>query len=718
MAHQETQFTDYDHSDLYGKGDVDDQIVKEWANNKRELKKLKERVELQTELNRQLEKDKNHLISQLDSYRKRCSDLQKNLDDKDQHLNEVVASLTQNHKPMKKKESKKSGWFGFGTPRSSRTTPSSHNSNLYYTPQQPTTYTDSSPTDDYMHSPLGQNDPRTTPITPCMTAPMNLLPTDTSRRSLRRHDSVHIVSHNESNEDGNWEMSVGTSSLCNHSRSEMEFKIKNSSKDKLRIYVRDLFENYQTMEKKKEQLFHDLIKATHTAGWKEKEAINLDQVAKIAKEKEKNAKNHIKSLEKSLNKERKRIDKYKASFEIFKQMAMDKRKELLLSDKKLKDIISMKDEFIRRACSKLIFYKEKLTQFEIPVFQQYLVLVVPTLQELIRFDDQNVSAPNLGALHEDKEQAPGCINEDVNSAGGTVTSIASGYSTKSSTSIKSIYSISRKKSSSVDTNNGEVQDTKRKKKKSKKNKKKRIKSYETPCDEEDDEINLTISAKAKMKKRRMYSSKSKSASSSPRTPSVSITKEKKKKKSNIPKIDENNSKDYLDQDLDELVSSSSSSDEDEDDFILASDDDGVIDNDCHTDYALDHNGQFVENNQNSTSLNDCVELKLVKYPGTGELFMIVTKFAVDEKTEAMELFRCDFAKCMGVERLQIEEDFIIYFENISLVMRADSYEKANTILITLRQFFDQHCSNLQPELPPPPDTSVTDQMSLFFGGGF
>merc|ERR1712130_59166 len=165
---------------------------------------------------------------------------------------------------------------------------------------------------------------------------------------------------------------------------------------------------------------------------------------------------------------------------------------------------------------------EKLTQFEIPVFQQYLVLVVPTIQELIRFDDQNVSGPNLGALHEDKEQAPGCINEDVNSAGGTVTSIASGYSTKSSTSIKSIYSISRKKSSSVDTNNGEVQDTKRKKKKSKKSKKKRIKSHETPCDEEDDEINLTISAKSKIKKRRMDPSKSSSAS--PRAPSVSITK--------------------------------------------------------------------------------------------------------------------------------------------------------------------------------------------------
>merc|ERR1712083_103896 len=111
----------------------------------------------------------------------------------------------------------------------------------------------------------------------------------------------------------------------------MEFKIKNSSKDKLRNYILQLWESHNALEQNKEKLFHDLVKATHNAGWKEKQAQNLDQEAKRAIEKEKNAKNHIKSLEKSLNKERRKIDKYKASFENFKATAIAKRKELLIS---------------------------------------------------------------------------------------------------------------------------------------------------------------------------------------------------------------------------------------------------------------------------------------------------------------------------------------------------------------------------------------------------
>ena len=67
---------------------------------KREIKILKEKVELQSELNRSLEKSNHSLQDKLESYKKRCSDLQKNLDDKDQHLNEVVASLTQAHQVL------------------------------------------------------------------------------------------------------------------------------------------------------------------------------------------------------------------------------------------------------------------------------------------------------------------------------------------------------------------------------------------------------------------------------------------------------------------------------------------------------------------------------------------------------------------------------------------------------------------------------------------
>ena len=316
-----------------------------------------------------------------------------------------------------------------------------------------------------------------------------------------------------------------------------------------------------------------------------------------------------------------------------------------------------------------------------------------------------------------------------------MTSVASGYSTKSSTSIKSIFTNpgrrkSSSRNSSVDhediANEAYSQNTKQKRKKSKKNvKKKRVKSYDNGVDEKDEEeINITISAKTKTKKKKDSKWRAQSMSTSPNPPSSSLSslsktaaiKERKKreKKRTLKKQKIDEDKDYLDMDLEEMVSSSSSSsDIENDDFLLLSDENADYDA-TTAEYALDHNGQFVEHNVGTNNLRDYVELKLVKYPGTGELYLIVTKF--DEKTEAMEVFRCDFAKCTNIEKNEIEEDFSIFFENITLAFRADNYEKANQSLITLRQFFDQHSTNLQPELPPPPDTFVTDQMNLFFGG--
>ena len=133
------------------------------------------------------------------------------------------------------------------------------------------------------------------------------------------------------------------------------------------------------MEKEKTKYFQEWVKAKHNQGWAEKEKAGADKEAKSAKEKERSAQNHIKSLEKSLDKERKKLDKYRQSFEDFKQMTIKNRKELLLSEKKLKDIISMKDEFIQRACYKLILYKERLSNFEVPVLTEYVILIAPDI---------------------------------------------------------------------------------------------------------------------------------------------------------------------------------------------------------------------------------------------------------------------------------------------------------------------------------------------------
>ena len=71
------------------------------------------------------------------------------------------------------------------------------------------------------------------------------------------------------------------------------------------------------MEKEKSKYFQELVKARHNAGWAEKEKMGADKDAAKAKEKEKSAQNHIKSLQKSLDKERKKVEKYKQGFEDF-----------------------------------------------------------------------------------------------------------------------------------------------------------------------------------------------------------------------------------------------------------------------------------------------------------------------------------------------------------------------------------------------------------------
>eukprot|EP01084_Bolivina_argentea_P160116 278845_1 len=300
MSHR--RVSQYNHSDLYGNNQHEIPITEGNPINdprviqyKREINQLKEKIELQTELNRQLERDKADLQSQLDGYKKRCVDLQKNLDDKDQHLNEVVASLTMQHsKPVAvKKKKERSGWFGFGTPKSNKLLTSTPNSSIYSTPSHiqqgsPISSPNIDINDDYISSPIDNHNNIT------MTAPIGVLgsslPSTITNRRVHRHGSVHILDCNNNNTGDNTMISIGTMnthSLIGIDKSEMEFKIKNCSKDKLRSYLRDLFDGYFILDREKQQLFQDLIKATHNQGWTEKEARNKDQQAKTAIEKEK-----------------------------------------------------------------------------------------------------------------------------------------------------------------------------------------------------------------------------------------------------------------------------------------------------------------------------------------------------------------------------------------------------------------------------------------------
>ena len=183
-------------------------------------------------------------------------------------------------KPSKVQKPKKK-WFGFGSPRSSsiRPTASSLTSTppLFSTPQplsrrsalQPlnlgssstsnvlllaghnvsasggTTASTDSPIlsnvevhDDYIgHSPLNMNNQQTIPS---MTAPIGSLP----QTRPQRRETVDIAPGTEVATPQWGQSEIGTSSLIGMERNEMEFKIKNSSNNKLRNYIRDLFNQY------------------------------------------------------------------------------------------------------------------------------------------------------------------------------------------------------------------------------------------------------------------------------------------------------------------------------------------------------------------------------------------------------------------------------------------------------------------------------------------
>lgn len=328
----------------------------------------------------------------------------------------------------------------------------------------------------------------------------------------------------------------------------------------------------------------------------------------------------------------------------------------------------------------------------------------------------------LGTLHEDM------IPDDINSAGGTVTSIASNCSVGSTASIGRQKSLSRKSSlasqPAMEAVNeyvngiGDINDSESTaiqpidtKKSNKKDRKKREKKRSPRSDPDGAG---TIAAVSKRKKRRTKSLRKKSIK---KKDSKKEKKRKSSKSGKRKKSTENveEEEDSLDLRFEDLVPSSASSADSEAEWADSTD----SEDNGQAAGRLDGNGKYIEHNGvadggGSNNLRHYVELKVVKYPGTGELYLIITRF--DEERDAMEVFRTDFAHCVQIEKCEVEEDFAVCFESVMIIFRADDYEKARSMLINLRMLLEQHSVNIQPELPPPPEATVTDQMNLFFGG--
>jgi len=80
---KKSQKGQHDHKDLYGTSKTVDITEGSVLNDarviqfKREINQLKKKVEAQTIYTRQLEEEKSELSAKLESYKRRCSDLQK-----------------------------------------------------------------------------------------------------------------------------------------------------------------------------------------------------------------------------------------------------------------------------------------------------------------------------------------------------------------------------------------------------------------------------------------------------------------------------------------------------------------------------------------------------------------------------------------------------------------------------------------------------------------
>ena len=158
---------------------------------------------------------------------------------------------------------------------------------------------------------------------------------------------------------------------------EFERRIKHCTKLKMSQYLRSLKKEAIQLQTKYETTYRDWFREHCDCEILRKKIKDNENSKSAINEKNKNHKHHIKSLQKSLDKERKKLDKYKRLFEEYKEKAKKSRKKLQNESKKLEETISLKEKYIERMCYKLAMYKDRLSQFEIPVFSEYLILLSP-----------------------------------------------------------------------------------------------------------------------------------------------------------------------------------------------------------------------------------------------------------------------------------------------------------------------------------------------------
>jgi len=379
----------------------------------------------------------------------------------------------------------------------------------------------------------------------------------------------------------------------------------------------------------------------------------LESLQKETIEKNQNNLTHIKSLEKSLKTEHDELVKSQTSFKEYKQKHTRQKKILLSDKKKLTSIVNENEKLIERLCYKLALFKDKLSQFEIPVFDQYLLLISPNDKELWMHNGQNNLRLNYHRLFYKKHKQSYIDYDNYNMMDSDENNM-SNYNRKKTEII-------------IDKNQNQNQ-----------NQNNNIKSFEKQMNNNTHDDHKAKNSKMKQNANNDNNTKDKRA----------------KNKSN-----HNNSNDEIDMNVkidDDKNSENNENNENND-------------SDSHVDVDdIDDS-----NNSNLNILTKYAQLLLIKYAGTHELYLVVNKR--DDNNDQVEMFRQDFADCRSIRKCENVGEFRIEFDKITLHFYADSYEQCDKIVIILRQFLEQHSLNNLHEPSPPPDNPVTDSMAIFFG---
>ena len=488
--------------------------------------------------------------------------------------------------------------------------------------------------------------------------------TKSNKRRIRSESLSLFSSPKTINNNDSITGSSYANSLIDVTYDEMDHIIKRSSKQKLQKYVDDLYQNYTKMKQKFDTAFKDLVLTRNELGILEGKNKILDNRTKMEDNKIKANRDHLKEIKKSLKQEKNKNSILIERFNDFKNKAKQSRNKVIKERDKIQNEYNNQTIFVQQLCDKLLIYKDKLQSFEIIVFKEYCTLVAPKTSELVKYSIEanlvyNYNSTMNNTVKRRKESSlylpPKSRKESVNSSyNNSINSNNNNNNNNNSINNNNGYSddddVSELMIQGFSHNNkGEILEEKKDA-----NNNAILSPPETVTPQAS--VDSSVKSQKIVKVPRKPIQNAILARSLGDMPKDSKRKSKKKsKKVKVKKKKQKNKKSKRD-----TVYNNSDSDSLNFDIMQ-----GLQDNDTNnfddynSDISNNLNGasnpkklsrrESLLREQPSTSTFRACELILMKYPGTHELFIVITKQDITTKQE-FEIFRERFERCKGIKK--------------------------------------------------------------------